>query len=930
MKRFWRQGDSGRVAILAALAFAAVVGGFALVQQLGVSFAETSAQDAEMVLEVKSGSVACATPAPGEVCVPLDGDFTLSVDIIDAPDAGYNLAQSWVKFGDNLIFNPGTPATEIVWANCLDAVAVRILTNPGHVGHGCLTGLLPPLPVSTYTGNYVDLSMTCSDSGSTQEIEILLVGTPPAGTSGSLFKDPGNNDVVPKPDTMTLNCGPGGALPTSTHTHTPTNTPVPPTNTPTITNTPTHTPTHTPPPGAVMSLSAEGDGIISCPGKCNAEYWPGQEKDGEFQVFVNAHEPPVGDYGGFLSEVEITGDLELTYNPRAACADEVVWPDADDGECTRVINAPPPPVSVSHESFSASAPDFPLSDHDGELVELDIHCSGADGGTLEISGDSTFYDEDGNELETNPLGTLEINCVVQPSEMSMSVHGDGIECDTADKPEKCTAPFIVGATTQPLFTVSIDANAIPDGYGGFQTDVWYTGLNYVERSCLQEIAWRPDFAPAFLCLVGIPPAEADQTNRRLEAYGDAFPPHPASDHVGTLVELQFRCPSEGQFPIWLTAWSNLSPLYQQGSAFFATNDDVTRLSWPDDLELAEIDRNGDGILQAAAPENVALKVLDLVRINCEAPPPTPTNTITPTPTVTGLASPTPTNTPCDGPCPTPTPTFTPTASNTPTNTGTPTNTNTPTNTPIPTPFDEIEDEVGPGGKVTTGTKASENDQLETSVTVPIGGVVSISETVVVQPDPPGFALFGQQSNISAPAGTVNFPVVIQFWLDTSMIEAAEAAGGGIDINAANIPVFVDGTFVPDCTGAPNTASPSPCVAKRNDLAGIQTGDIQLMILTTNNSLSTSWNFGYPSGEKPDLGDVDGNGSVDAQDALWVLFHSAGIATPPFLNVGDVSGDGNVDPLDAALILQYNAALIDEFPADAGVPSGNVRGWLSLF
>jgi len=208
------------------------------------------------------------------------------------------------------------------------------------------------------------------------------------------------------------------------------------------------------------------------------------------------------------------------------------------------------------------------------------------------------------------------------------------------------------------------------------------------------------------------------------------------------------------------------------------------------------------------------------------------------------------------------------------------------------------------------------------VTVPIGGVVSISETVVVQPNPPSFALFGQQSNISAPAGTVNFPVVIQFWIDTSIVP------DGID--ASNVAVFVDGTFVPDCTGAPNTASPSPCVAKRNNLAGIQAGDIQLTILTTNNSLSTSWNFGEPSGEKPDLGDVDGNGSVDAQDALWVLFHSAGIATPPFLNVGDVSGDGNVDPLDAALILQYNAALIDEFPAEAGVPSGNVRGWLSLF
>ncbi|MCH8007917.1 MAG: hypothetical protein IIC91_03565, partial [Chloroflexi bacterium] len=221
--------------------------------------------------------------------------------------------------------------------------------------------------------------------------------------------------------------------------------------------------------------------------------------------------------------------------------------------------------------------------------------------------------------------------------------------------------------------------------------------------------------------------------------------------------------------------------------------------------------------------------------------------------------------------------------------------------------------------VTTGFNAEPGDPVETSVTLPVGGQVSIIEKLIVQPDPPGFHLIGQQVNISAPAGTAQFPLIIQFLLDESIIPDG--------VTAANLPLFKGGILVPDCTGAPEKASPDPCVAKRNTLTGPAEGDIQLTVHT---STASAWNFGQPTDTppptKPDLGDVNGDTVIDPLDSLWVLFETAGIADMPFPNVADVNGDGVIDPLDASLILQFSAGLIDTFP---GAPSGVFWSWLGF-
>ena len=649
---------------------------------------------------------------------------------------------------------------------------------------------------------------------------------------------------------------------------------------------------------------------------------------GEFQLVVNANVIPEPDgYGGFQSEVLF--DEKLTYNP-STCVDEVVWPNLFDDSCVRSTTDPP-----RHDARSASAPDFTDSDHVGALVELDVHCNSVtdnntfvrltrfpDGG---VSASAFFLADDTTETvgDVNPpyADELEIDCVLVPPAMSLRAFGPGVECDSEGK---CTAPFDEDNPT--TFTIAVDADAIPDGYGGFKLEMFFAGLVYEVRPCSVEVIWRPDSPTAFNCTAFPPPTGTNAQNvRRLNvrATENALPPLIPDFSVGTLAEMRVSLQKDSQSVVGLTNYnpSALPPAVANtaGSTFLKANEPLEgNLEFQNLTEIGNrtLDVDGDTVKD----ETDEFLVLDLLRINCVAPEPEPTATITPTVTNTLEVPPTATDTPCpDGICPTPTETHTPTVTDTPTETHTPTEAHTPTITPTPAPLDSAHDTVPPGGKVTTGFNAEPGDPVETSVTLPVGGKVSIIEKVVVQPDPPGFHLFGQQVNISAPAGTAQFPLIIRFLVDESIVPDG--------ITAANLPLFKGGILVPNCTGAPEKASPDPCVAKRNTLTGPAEGDLQLTVHT---STASAWNFGEPleppDGEKPDLGDVNGDGGIDPLDALWVLFQSAEIAEMPFPNVADVNGDGVINPLDASLILQFSAGMIDEFP---GAPSGILWSWLGF-
>lgn len=66
-----------------------------------------------------------------------------------------------------------------------------------------------------------------------------------------------------------------------------------------------------------------------------------------------------------------------------------------------------------------------------------------------------------------------------------------------------------------------------------------------------------------------------------------------------------------------------------------------------------------------------------------------------------------------------------------------------------------------------------------------------------------------------------------------------------------------------------------------------------------------------------LGDANGDGNVNIQDAILVLRFAMGLITDDALDTAaaEVSGDGTVNIQDAVLVLRYSMGLIDSFPAE---------------
>jgi LPXTG-motif cell wall-anchored protein len=153
-------------------------------------------------------------------------------------------------------------------------------------------------------------------------------------------------------------------------------------------------------------------------------------------------------------------------------------------------------------------------------------------------------------------------------------------------------------------------------------------------------------------------------------------------------------------------------------------------------------------------------------------------------------------------------------------------------------------EAGAGETVTTdagGVGATAEDPVETYITVPNAGTVSIDEGPVTATAPSGFQILAQQVNISAPAATVDDPLVIVFRLDSSQIPPGE------DQNT--IQIFKNGVQVASCTGPLGTASPDPCVSNR---ALLPDGDIEITVLT---STASAWNLGVAAGPSAPVGGV---------------------------------------------------------------------------
>jgi probable HAF family extracellular repeat protein len=162
-------------------------------------------------------------------------------------------------------------------------------------------------------------------------------------------------------------------------------------------------------------------------------------------------------------------------------------------------------------------------------------------------------------------------------------------------------------------------------------------------------------------------------------------------------------------------------------------------------------------------------------------------------------------------------------------------------TPNPqTSVDSASGTVADGGTVSTGGgTASSTDPINTSITTPVAGSVSIQETTVDQSlQPSGFTFFGQQVDIQAPQATIQNPLTLTFVVDSSLLPA------GTDYT--NLQLFRDGSRIANCGAGASatTAVPDPCIKQRSQLSD---GDAQITVLSSH---ASSWNFGVANPGTP--------------------------------------------------------------------------------
>jgi hypothetical protein len=141
--------------------------------------------------------------------------------------------------------------------------------------------------------------------------------------------------------------------------------------------------------------------------------------------------------------------------------------------------------------------------------------------------------------------------------------------------------------------------------------------------------------------------------------------------------------------------------------------------------------------------------------------------------------------------------------------------------------------VTAGGTLTSDTEGdgtTASDPVETQITSPVAGPVSITQSAGVSESSAGFSLLGQQVNIEAPASTADNPLRFVFTLDSTLIPAGE--------DEDTIQVFRNGAQVQNCADPTSgTASPDPCVLGRELLVD---GDVEFTVLTSH---ASAWNFG---------------------------------------------------------------------------------------
>ena len=149
-----------------------------------------------------------------------------------------------------------------------------------------------------------------------------------------------------------------------------------------------------------------------------------------------------------------------------------------------------------------------------------------------------------------------------------------------------------------------------------------------------------------------------------------------------------------------------------------------------------------------------------------------------------------------------------------------------------------------GDTYSTGSDTSASDPVQTAVTSPNGGSVSVTSGTTTGTGVSGYDMLTQEVSIQAPAATdPQHPLTLVFQLDASTLAAAGA-------NANTVTVFRNGIAIDDCSPSHGTAAdPDPCIASRVTQSD---GDAMLTVLTSH---ASEWNFGLGDSTAPTLGAV---------------------------------------------------------------------------
>jgi hypothetical protein len=204
---------------------------------------------------------------------------------------------------------------------------------------------------------------------------------------------------------------------------------------------------------------------------------------------------------------------------------------------------------------------------------------------------------------------------------------------------------------------------------------------------------------------------------------------------------------------------------------------------------------------------------------------------------------------------------------------------------------EVDETAPAGGTVSTGEEATPAAPLQTSVTVPSGGAVTITQGQASTSVPPEYQLLEQQLDISAPAQTPPDFLTLAFELDASLLAAA-----GLTID--EVAVLRNGTGIPDCTGP--DATPDPCIASRTPQGD---GDGEIVVRSSQASI---WEFG-------ERYDTSGGFVAPVDDLPVVNMVSAGRTVPTRFGLG---GDEGLDILAAGSPTSAQVACPGSAPTDA--------------